>query len=216
MTRLDPLAGPLLLASHNAGKLREFRDLLGPFGFEVISAADKGLPEPDETGTTFEENARLKAVAGATASGLVALSDDSGICVEALGGDPGIYSARWAGASKDFAQAMRNVEEKLQSAGATNPERRRAFFVCVLSLAQPDGSTHEFRGEVHGTVVWPPRGTLGFGYDPFFLPDGETRTFGEMSAEEKHSWKPGQEKALSHRAKAFQLFADAALWTSPG
>jgi XTP/dITP diphosphohydrolase len=216
MTRLDPAAGPLLLASHNAGKLAEFRDLLRPFGVAVVSAAEKHLPEPDETGSSFEENARLKAVAGAQGSGLIALSDDSGICVEALGGDPGIYSARWAGASKDFAQAMRNVEEKLQAAGATTPEKRRAFFVCVLSLARPDGTTREFRGEVHGHIVWPPRGDLGFGYDPFFLPDGETRTFGEMSAEEKHGWQPGQGHALSHRARAFKLFAEAALGEPPG
>lgn len=214
--RLDPADGPLLLASHNAGKLREFRDLLGPFGITVVSAADKGLPEPEETGTTFEANARLKAVAGAQASGLVALSDDSGICVEALGQAPGIYSARWAGESKDFAQAMRNVEEKLQAAGATAPPERRAFFVCVLSLAQPDGGAREFRGEVHGQIVWPPRGQLGFGYDPFFLPDGETRTFGEMSAEEKHGWKPGQATALSHRARAFKLFAESVLGKPPG
>jgi XTP/dITP diphosphohydrolase len=216
VSRLDLGAAPLLIATHNAGKLREFRELLAPFGVAVVSADEKGLPEPDETGTTFEENARLKSLAGATASGLVALSDDSGICVEALGNDPGIYSARWAGASKDFAQAMRNVEEKLQAAGATAPEQRRASFVCVLSLARPDGSTEEFRGEVAGRIVWPPRGSLGFGYDPFFQPDGHERTFGEMSAEEKHGWKPGEDRALSHRARAFKLFAANLLERSAG
>ncbi len=216
MTRLDPAAGPLLVASHNAGKVRELRDLLGPFGFAVVSAAERGLPEPDETGTTFEANARLKSLAAATSSGLTALADDSGLCVEALGGDPGIYSARWAGATKDFAQAMRNVEEKLQAVGAATPERRRASFVCVISLARADGATREFRGEVHGWIVWPPRGNLGFGYDPFFLPDGHPRTFGEMSAAEKHGWRPGEPEALSHRARAFKLFADEVLPGSTG
>ncbi|WP_152047645.1 RdgB/HAM1 family non-canonical purine NTP pyrophosphatase [Aureimonas psammosilenae] len=212
MSLLDPSRdGPLLVASHNEGKIREFRELLAPFGFTVTSAAEKNLPEPEETGTTFEENAQLKAFAGAKASGLLSLSDDSGLCVEALGGDPGIYSARWAGASKDFAQAMRNVEEKLQAAGATTPEQRRASFVCVLSLARPDGTTTEFRGEIFGEIVWPPRGSLGFGYDPFFQPDGFTKTFGELSSEEKHGWKPGDATALSHRARAFKLFAEEAL-----
>ncbi|GGE08919.1 non-canonical purine NTP pyrophosphatase [Aureimonas endophytica] len=211
MSRLDPAAGPLLVASHNEGKVREFRELLAPFGLAVVSAAEKGLDEPEETGTSFEENARLKSLAAAKASGLVALSDDSGLCVEALGGDPGIYSARWAGASKDFAQAMRNVEEKLQAAGATTPDRRSASFVSVLSLAWPDGTTREFRGEILGTIVWPPRGTLGFGYDPFFQPEGMDKTFGELSSDEKHGWKPGDATALSHRARAFKLFAEAML-----
>ncbi|SHJ72823.1 XTP/dITP diphosphohydrolase [Aureimonas altamirensis DSM 21988] len=204
---LDSGAGPLLVASHNQGKIAEIEELLGPLGFTVVSASQRDLPEPDETGSTFEENARIKALAAATATGLVALSDDSGIVVDALDGAPGIYSARWGGPDKDFAMAMRQVEKKLQAAGALKPAQRRARFVAVLCLAWPDGTTREFRGEVEGTVVWPPRGTLGFGYDPFFLPEGHSRTFGEMSSDEKHGWKPGQATALSHRARAFQLFA---------
>lgn len=214
MTLLDPKAGPVLIASHNAGKIAEFRELLAPLGFEVVSAAEKDLPEPEETGTTFEENARLKALAAAKATGLLALSDDSGLAVDALHGEPGIYSARWAGPEKDFAMAMRSVEEKLQAAGAVRPERRTARFVAVLCLASPDGVTREFRGEAEGTLVWPPRGTRGFGYDPVFLPDGSERTFGEMESHEKHGWTPGQAAALSHRARAFQRFAREALGIS--
>ncbi|WP_019996243.1 RdgB/HAM1 family non-canonical purine NTP pyrophosphatase [Aureimonas ureilytica] len=208
---LDPAGGPLLVASHNGGKIAEFRELLAPLGFTVVSAADKALPEPEETGSTFEENAAIKALAAARATGLLALSDDSGLVVDALGGDPGIYSARWAGPEKDFALAMRNVEEKLQAAGATEPDKRTARFVAVLCLASPEGETRFYRGEVEGTIVWPPRGTLGFGYDPSFLPEGESRTFGEMPSHEKHGWVPGQAEALSHRARAFQLFAREAL-----
>ncbi len=204
----NPLLSPrLVVATHNKGKLAEIRDLIGPFGVSAVSAGDLGLAEPDETGLTFEANAELKALAAATVAGLPALADDSGVCVEALGGDPGIYSARWAGEDKDFARAMRNIEEKLQAKGAVTPADRRAYFVAVLCLAQPDGSTRLFRGEVHGTLVWPPRGGAGFGYDPMFLPDGHDRTFGEMTAEEKHGWRPGAADALSHRARAFQLFA---------
>lgn len=206
---LDP--GRLVLASHNAGKLAEIRTLVEPFGMDVVSAGELGLPEPEETGTTFEANAELKARAAAEAAGLPALADDSGLCVDALGGDPGIYSARWAGPDKDFAMAMRNIEEKLQQAGATTPQARRAQFVAALCLAWPDGHVETFRGEVAGTMVWPPRGAQGFGYDPAFLPDGFDETFGEMSAEEKHGWKPGQDTALSHRARAFQVFAQACL-----
>ncbi|KQT83096.1 RdgB/HAM1 family non-canonical purine NTP pyrophosphatase [Aurantimonas sp. Leaf443] len=207
MTRLSPADGPLLVASHNHGKIWEIRELMEPFGFEITSARDKGLDDPEETGTTFEENAAIKALASMRATGLVSLSDDSGLCIEALGGDPGIYSARWGGPERDFSMAMRNVEEKLQAAGATAPEQRRATFVAVLCLARPDGETRYFRGEVDGTIVWPPRGTSGFGYDPFFLPEGMDRTFGEMMSSEKHAWKPGQTTALSHRARAFRLFA---------
>ncbi|MCB8836979.1 RdgB/HAM1 family non-canonical purine NTP pyrophosphatase [Aurantimonas sp. VKM B-3413] len=203
--------GPLLVASHNKGKIWEIRELMEPFGFTITSAAEKGLEDPEETGTTFEENAELKALAALKATGLPSLSDDSGIAIEALNGDPGIYSARWGGPERDFAMAMRNVEEKLQAAGATTPDKRRATFVAVLCLALPGGETHFFRGEVHGTAVWPPRGTLGFGYDPIFLPDGEERTFGEMMSAEKHAWQPGQKTALSHRARAFQKFAREAL-----
>lgn len=197
----------LVLASHNPGKARELSELVAPFGLTVRSAAELGLPEPEETGATFEENARLKALAAARASGLPALADDSGLAVDALGGEPGIYSARWAGPNKDFAVAMRRVEDRLNAVGATTPDRRRARFVAVLSLAWPDGESREWRGEVAGTLVWPPRGDRGFGYDPIFLPDGHTRTFGEMSAEEKHGWKPGNGEALSHRARAFARFA---------
>lgn len=203
----DKLSGKFVVATHNAGKLVEIRDLIGPFGLTAVSAGELGLPEPEETGTTFEENAALKALAAAHATGLPALADDSGICVEALGGDPGIYSARWAGPDKDFARAMRNIEERLQVLGATTPARRRGYFVAVLCLAQADGTTECWRGEVHGELVWPPRGSAGFGYDPMFQPDGHSRTFGEMTAEEKHGWRPGATEALSHRARAFQMFA---------
>jgi XTP/dITP diphosphohydrolase len=200
----------LVVASHNPGKVREIEQLVAPYGFSVVSAATLDLPEPEETGTTFAENARIKSVAAATRSGHPALSDDSGLAVDALGGDPGIYSARWAGADKDFARAMRLVEEKLQAAGATAPADRTARFVAVLSLAFPDGSSEEFHGEVEGTIVWPPRGEKGFGYDPMFLPAGYSRTFGEMSAEEKHGWD-GHGEGLSHRARAFARFARARL-----
>jgi XTP/dITP diphosphohydrolase len=203
--RLPP--GPLVVASHNAGKVREIVDLLGPFGFDVRAAAELGLPEPEETGDTFQANAELKARAAAEASGLPALADDSGLAVEALGGDPGIYSARWAGPAKDFNPAMGRIEEKLQALGATRPDQRRAHFISVLSLARPGGDVRSFEGRVDGTLVWPPRGSRGFGYDPMFRPDGHERTFGEMSAEEKHGWRPGQGEALSHRARAFRLFA---------
>ena len=209
MTRLEP--GRIVLASHNPGKLRELRDLIGPFGFDLVSAGDLGLPEPEETGTTFEENAALKAEAAAEASGLPAIADDSGLAVDALAGDPGIYSARWAGPGKDFAMAMRNIEEKLQTLGALSPDARTARFVSVIALALPAGGTEIFRGEVEGDLVWPPRGSKGFGYDPMFRPHGYEMTFGEMTAGEKHGWKPGQADALSHRARAFQAFANAVL-----
>ncbi len=193
----------LLVASHNAGKVREVTDLVAGIGVKTVSAADLGLAEPEETGTTFEENARIKAEAAVAVAKLPALADDSGLAVEALGGDPGIHSARWAGPDRDFAMAMRNIEEKLQVLGATTPDRRRAKFVTALCLAWPDGHVETVRGEVHGTLVWPPRGTAGFGYDPIFLPDGCERTFGEMTAQEKHGWTPGGGEPLSHRARAF-------------
>ena len=195
--------GRIVVATHNKGKLAEIRDLLGPYGIDAVSAGELDLPEPEETGETFEANAAIKALAAATASGLPALADDSGLCVAALGGQPGIHSARWAGEDKDFGRAMRNIEELVAQGGTGD---RRAHFVAALCLAWPDGHTETVRGEVHGTLVWPPRGTLGFGYDPMFLPEGETRTFGEMSAEEKHGLKPGED-GLSHRARAFALFA---------
>jgi XTP/dITP diphosphohydrolase len=196
----------LVVASHNPGKLREIEELLRPYGIAAVSAAALGLPEPEETGATFEENAELKARSAAAAASLPALADDSGLTVEALGGAPGIYSARWAGPDKDFATAMRAVEDKLTALGATDPEARRAAFVAALCLAWPDGEAETFRGEVSGVLVWPPRGTRGFGYDPIFLPGGYERTFGEMSAEEKHGRRPGSD-GLSHRARAFARFA---------
>jgi XTP/dITP diphosphohydrolase len=209
--RLQP--GPLVVASHNAGKLREIVELLGPFGFDVKAAGALGLPEPEETGDTFEANALLKARAAADESRLPALADDSGLAVDALGVDPGVFSARWAGPTKDFSIAMRKVEDELQARGATMPERRRAHFISVLALALPGGEAQIFQGRVDGTLVWPPRGAQGFGYDPMFQPDGHTRTFGEMSAEEKHGWRPGRAEALSHRARAFKRFAEQCLGT---
>ncbi|WP_068310979.1 RdgB/HAM1 family non-canonical purine NTP pyrophosphatase [Polycladidibacter hongkongensis] len=197
--KLQP--GKLVLASHNKGKLREINEMLAPHGFEVLSAGDLDLPEPEETGTTFEANAALKALAAAKATGLPALADDSGFCVSALGNDPGIYSARWAGESKDFGQAMQKVEDALQ---ANQAQDRAAFFVAVLCLAWPDGHTQFYRGEVHGEAIWPPRGLEGFGYDPMFQPEGESRTFGEMGKEEKHTLPNGE--PLSHRARAFAKF----------
>jgi XTP/dITP diphosphohydrolase len=200
----------LVVASHNTGKVREIQELLAPFGVKAVSAGALGLPEPEETGTTFEDNARIKSLAAAGLAGLPALADDSGLVVDALDGQPGVYSARWAGPEKDFARAMRLVEERLQFAAATTPAARAARFVAVLSLGFPDGSSEEFHGEVEGTIVWPPRGERGFGYDPFFLPLGHSLTFGEMSAEDKHGWD-GKGDGLSHRARAFARFARARL-----
>lgn len=205
--RLEP--GRLVVATHNAGKLREFRELLAPYPLELVSAGELGLAEPEETGASFEENAILKARAAASASGLPALADDSGLAVAALEGAPGIHSARWAGAAKDFAQAMRNVEEKLQTAGARTPQARRAAFVAVLALAWPDGHVETVEGRVEGEIVWPPRGSGGFGYDPIFRPEGQERTFGEMSGEEKHGTRIGE--GLSHRARALTALARACL-----
>ncbi len=193
----------LVVASHNPGKLREIADLVSPYGLEVVSAKDLNLPEPEETEATFAGNARLKAVAAATASGLPALADDSGLEVEALGGRPGIYSARWAGPSKDFSLAMQRVADELTAVGAWSGAGPRANFTCALSLAWPDGEAQIFEGKVFGRLVWPPRGSRGFGYDPMFLPDGEALTFGEMDPARKH--------AISHRARAFALFIDACL-----
>jgi len=188
-------APKLLLATHNPGKLREIAELMAPFKVDVTSAGQLGLPEPEETGDSFVANAELKALAGAMAAKLPALADDSGLAVHALGGAPGIYSARWAGPAKDFSVAMARVESEL--AGKID---RRAHFVCALSLAWPDGHCETFEGKVFGTLVWPPRGARGFGYDPMFLPDGYAETFGEMDPAHKH--------AISHRAAAFrQLIA---------
>jgi XTP/dITP diphosphohydrolase len=210
----DLSAKKIVIASHNAGKLREFADLMAPFGFEAKAAKEFGLPEPEETGTTFEENAYLKAYAAAKATGLPALSDDSGLVVDALDGSPGVYTANWAelpDGSRDFGMAMERTEKALRERSATEPAERTGRFVAVICLAFPDGGAEYFRGEAEGTLVWPPRGSLGFGYDPVFLPVGHDKTFGEMSAEEKHGWKPGQADALSHRARAFQKFARARL-----
>ncbi len=180
----------LVIATHNAGKLVEIADLLRPYRISVVSAGALGLPEPEETGDSFIANAELKARAAAGASGLPALADDSGLCVEALDGAPGIYSARWAGPGKDFAVAMGKIHHLI----GPNPNRRGCF-VAALALAWPDGTTRSFEGRLEGHVVWPPRGTNGFGYDPFFQPDGESLTCGEMAPEHKH--------AISHRARAF-------------
>jgi XTP/dITP diphosphohydrolase len=212
MRKLDTRT--IVVASHNAGKIREIRDLIGPLGFEAKSAADLNFEEPDETGTTYEENARIKALASARASGLPALSDDSGLAVDALDGAPGVYTANWAereDGSRDFAMAMEKVEKALQEKGATSLDKRTGRFVSVLCLAWPDGHTELFRGEVEGHIVWPPRGNLGFGYDPVFQPEGYDVTFGEMPAEAKHGWKPGDKDALSHRARAFKLFVETCL-----
>ena len=199
----------IVVASHNKGKLAEIAGLIGPFGLKAKSAAEYGLPEPAETGTTFEENAFIKAFAAASATGLPALSDDSGLVVDALGGAPGVYTADWAetGEGRDFVMAMRKVEHLLQEERATTPDRRTGRFVSVICLAWPDGHAEYFRGEVEGTLVWPPRGEKGFGFDPVFLPDGFARTFGEMSVEEKQ----GIDAPLSHRARAFDLFRRAML-----
>lgn len=190
--------GQLVIASHNPGKVREIAELLGPYGVEPISAGELDLPEPEETGTTFVANAELKARIAADLSGLPALADDSGLCVDALGGDPGIFSARWAGESKDFDLAMRLVEDRLNE----EPDMARsAHFTCALALAWPDGHVEWFEGRVDGTLVWPPRGGNGFGYDAMFLPDNGTETFGEMDAAAKH--------AISHRADAFRQLVAA-------
>jgi XTP/dITP diphosphohydrolase len=204
------LAGRLVIATHNPGKLKEMRELLMQFGIDALSAGELGLPEPAENGTTFQENARIKARAAATASGFPAFADDSGLTVDALGGAPGIYSARWAGPEKDFRRAMQAVEDKLRERGAHARGQRNAQFVCALCLAWPDGHLEEFDATVHGTLVWPPRGDKGFGYDPMFLPDGHALTFGEMTNTEKHGLPPAG-KGLSHRARAFLKLAEACL-----
>jgi XTP/dITP diphosphohydrolase len=204
------LAGRLVIATHNPGKLEEMRELLTTFGIDTVSAGELGLPEPAEDGTTFKENARLKARAAATSYGSPAFADDSGLAVDALGGEPGIYSARWAGPDKDFQAAMQAVEERLRERGAHAPSQRKAQFVCALCVAWPDGHVEDFDAAVHGTLVWPPRGENGFGYDPMFLPDGHALTFGEMTNVEKHGLPPVS-KGLSHRARAFLKLAEACL-----
>jgi XTP/dITP diphosphohydrolase len=204
------LAGPLIIATHNPGKLREMRELLAPYGIATQSAGELGLPEPEETGTTFAENARIKAVAAAVSSGKPAFADDSGLVVDSLGGEPGIHSARWAGPDKDFRAAMNRIQTLLIERGAKTPEQRRAHFIAALCLAWPDGHVEDFEGRVDGVAVWPPRGNKGFGYDPLFRPDGFDITFGQMSADEKHGLPP-QRPGLSHRARAFMKLAEACL-----
>lgn len=204
----------LVIATHNRGKLNELSALMAPFDLDLVSAAELGLDEPEETGTTFAENARLKAHAAAKASGSLALADDSGLCVDALGGQPGVYTADWAGSSanggRDYMVGMRRVEDALQAAGAATPGQRRGSFNATLCLAHPDGRDVLFEGRVAGTLVWPPRGDRGFGFDPVFMPDGYDITFGEMPAAQKHSWAPGR-IGLSHRARAFAKFVEGAL-----
>src|SRR5437763_3826769 len=204
------IRGKLVIATHNPGKLAEMRELLAPHGVEAIPAGALGLAEPEESGDTFRANARIKAIAAAKAAQLPAFADDSGLVVDALDGAPGIYSARWAGQAKDFAAAMARVERLLQERGATTPDQRRAHFVSALCVAWPDGHLEEVEARVDGTLVWPPRGTAGFGYDPMFLPDGHARTFGEMTSIEKHGMPP-HGLGLSHRARAFVLLVQACL-----
>jgi XTP/dITP diphosphohydrolase len=204
------LTGRVAIATHNPGKLKEIQELLSPYGIETASARELGLPEPEEIGTSFRANARIKAMVAAKAAKLPALADDSGLVVEALGGDPGIHSARWAGSDKNFQRAMRMIEEKLAAAGAKTPSQRRAIFVAALCLAWPDGHEENVEGRVNGTLIWPPRGEKGFGYDPMFLPDGYTHTFGEMSSDEKHGLPP-RGSGLSHRARAFAKLVEQCL-----
>jgi len=203
----------LVIATHNRGKLAEMRGLLAPYGIDATSAGELGLQEPEELGITFRENAHIKAEAAAKAAGLPAFADDSGLVVDTLDGAPGIHSARWAGPERDFRRAMQTIEEKLRERGATTLERRKAHFVSALCVAWPDGHVEEFEGRADGTLVWPPRGDQGFGYDPMFLPDGHTRTFGEMPSEEKHGLPP-RGRGLSHRARAFLKLAEACLGQS--
>ena len=202
MTRRLDRGSSLIVATHNPGKVREINDLIAPYGLTAVSAGDLRLPEPDETGSMFASNARIKARAAADAAKLPAL-DDSGLCVDALDGAPGIFSARWGGPAKDFSAAMARVERELQRRGATLPGQRRAHFVSALCLSWPDGEDRIFEGRAFGTLVWPPRGTKGFGYDPMFLPDGAAQTFGEMDLAVKHP--------VSHRARAFEIFVAACL-----
>ena len=207
MTHRKLLPGKLVIASHNAGKVREIRALLAPFGIEPVSAGELGLPEPEETGTTFAQNALLKAHASAQGSGLPALADDSGLCVAALGGAPGVYTADWAekqpfegGPGRDWYMAMGKVEGKLAELGPDAD--RSAYFICTLALAWPDRHEEVFEGRAHGSLTWPPRGKLGFGYDPVFVPAGRAQTFAELDPSDKH--------AMSHRADAFKKLVEVA------
>ncbi|WP_455476053.1 RdgB/HAM1 family non-canonical purine NTP pyrophosphatase [Bartonella sp. B17] len=204
----------LVIATHNDDKLREITTLIAPFGLTTQSAKELDLPEPEETGTTFEENAYIKAFAAAKNTGLPALSDDSGIEVDALGGAPGVYTANWAlqpDGTRNFSKAMQKIEEKLQRAKAHEKSQRKCRFISVICIAWPDGYADYFRGSVEGTFIWPPRGDKGFGFDPIFLPDEYENTFGEMSTEQKHGWKLDDKTPLSHRARAFKLLAESLL-----
>lgn len=209
------LTGKVVIATHNQGKLREMRELMAPYGIALVSAGELGLPEPVEDGHMFAENAAIKAVAAAKASGLPALSDDSGICIDALDGAPGLFSANWAGPGKDFAPALARVQSELARRGAIAPEKRRAHFVSALVIAWPDGHQELFEGRVFGEIVQAPQGTGGFGYDPIFRPDGHDKTFGEMTSEEKHGIPADGSPGLSHRARAFHDLARACLRAAP-
>jgi XTP/dITP diphosphohydrolase len=204
------ITGRLVIATHNPGKLAEMHELLAPYGIEAVSAGELGLGEPEETGDSFRANAMIKAVAAARAAKLPAFADDSGLVVDALDGAPGIYSARWAGKPADFSAAMAQIERLLQERGATSPDKRKAHFVSALCVAWPDDHLEEVEARADGNLVWPPRGTAGFGYDPAFLPDGHTRTFGEMTSVEKHGLPP-LGLGLSHRARAFVKLAEICL-----
>jgi XTP/dITP diphosphohydrolase len=210
MTQHRRITGELVIATHNPGKLVEMRELLAPYGVEAVSAGELGLDEPAETGDSFRVNAQIKAVAAARAAKLPAFADDSGLVVDALDSAPGIYSARWAGENKDFMAAMTRIERLLQERGATTPPQRKAHFVSALCVAWPDDHLEEVEARADGTLVWPPRGTAGFGYDPAFLPDGHTRTFGQMTSIEKHGLPP-LGLGLSHRARAFVKLAEICL-----
>lgn len=199
MIRLSP-GQTLVVASHNGGKVREIEELLAPYELKTIGAAELGLPEPEETGASFKENALIKAEAASRGSNLPALADDSGLSVPALDGAPGIYSARWAGPAKDFRVAMRKVEDEMKKSG--NPDKR-AYFVCALALAVPNAPSEVFEGRAYGSIDFPPRGQYGFGYDPIFVPEGHRFTFAEMDPKEKH--------LISHRARAFEKFVKSAL-----
>ncbi len=199
-----------MIATHNPGKLAEMRELLAPHGIDAVSAGELGLPEPDETGDSFAANARIKAISAALATQLPAFADDSGLAVDALGGAPGIFSARWAGPAKDFDAAMARIERLLQERGAREAAQRRAHFVSALCVAWPDGHLEEVEARVEGSLVWPPRGTQGFGYDPMFLADGESLSFGEMTSVEKHGLPP-LGRGLSHRARAFVKLSEICL-----
>lgn len=191
----------VVVASHNMGKVREIADLLAPYSVKSVSSSDYPFPEPEETGLTFQENSEIKALSATEATGKIALADDSGLEIDALGGEPGVYSARWAGPEKNFKKAMHRVEELLVEKNALDPDMRRANFICDLCLAGPEGDVRHFEGRVFGTLIWPPRGNKGFGYDPIFIPEGHSLTFGEMDETLKHQ--------ISHRAQAFRLFIEA-------